>query len=144
MLVTPSYELTNVFAYARKFSLERNLYYIDSQIILLGILDSFANDIAIDMADREKLIYWLNALNWEKGQRKHKGNTIPLTTEAERMLENAAFYQKKLGDKHLSPQHIILSLLTSSNRWVLCLKPTWNSYRPQKVFSWTFPCTAPV
>ncbi|MVT11758.1 tetratricopeptide repeat protein [Chitinophaga tropicalis] len=120
MLLTSSYELKTAFAYARNFSLERKLFYIDSQMILLGILDSYANDIAIEHTDREKLIAWLNVLDWEK----HPGISVPsgsrpkvnIMPEAERMLENAAYYQKKLGDKQLHPQHIILSLLSIENR----------------------------
>lgn len=120
MLLTSSYELKTAFAYARSFSLERKLYYIDSQMILLGILDSYANDIAIETDEREKMIQWLHALNWEPrpglpiptGERPK----VPIMTEAERMLENAAYYQKKLGDEQLHPQHIILSLLSIENR----------------------------
>ncbi|WPQ65769.1 hypothetical protein SIO70_12990 [Chitinophaga sancti] len=115
-MLAPSYELSAVFAYARKFSLERNLYYIDSQLLLLGILETCTTDIAIDTPDREKMIFWLKTLSWEKaGEHPHK-DTLPLTAEAERMLENAVFYQKRLGDKHLNPQHIILSILTIENR----------------------------
>jgi tetratricopeptide (TPR) repeat protein len=120
MLLTSSYELKTAFAYARTFSLDRKLYYIDSQMILLAILDSYESDIAIDTTDRETLISWLHALNWE--QRPEipvpTGNKpkVPIMTEAERMLENAAFYQKKLGDEQLHPQHIILSLLSIENR----------------------------
>jgi tetratricopeptide (TPR) repeat protein len=115
-MLAPSYELSAAFAYARKYSLERTLYYIDSQLLLLGILETGSSDIAIDAPDREKMIFWLNTLNWEKGQRQPKKDTLPLTAEAERMLENAVYYQKKLGDKHLSAQHIILSILTIENR----------------------------
>jgi tetratricopeptide (TPR) repeat protein len=120
MLLTSSYELKTAFAYARTFSLERKLFYIDSQMILLGILDSYASDIAIDNADREKLVQWLHSLNWEQrpGTLIPTGNRpkVPIMTEAERMLENAAYYQKKLGDEQLHPQHIILSLLSIENR----------------------------
>lgn len=120
MLLTSSYELKTAFAYARNFSLERKLFYIDSQMILLGILDSYANDIAIEHQDREKLIAWLNILNWEKhpGMFPSSGGRpkVNIMPEAERMLENAAYYQKKLGDKQLHPQHIILSLLSIENR----------------------------
>lgn len=120
MLLTSSYELKTAFAYARSFSLERKLYYIDSQMILLGILDSYANDIAIETADREKMVQWLHALDWEQrpGAPVPTGNKpkVPIMTEAERMLENATYYQKKLGDEQLHPQHIILSLLSIENR----------------------------
>lgn len=115
-MLAPSYELSTVFAYARKFSLERNLYYIDSQLLLLGILETCTSDIAIDTSDREKMIFWLKTLSWEKGEEKPGKETLPLTAEAERMLENAVFYQKRLADKHLSPHHIILSILTIENR----------------------------
>jgi len=115
-MLAPSYELSAVFAYARNFSLERNLYYIDSQLLLLGILETCTSDIAIDTLDREKMIFWLKTLSWEKGGEKPNKDTLPLTAEAERMLENAVYYQKRLGDKHLSPQHIILSILTIENR----------------------------
>lgn len=115
-MLAPSYELSAAFAYARKYSLERTLYYIDSQLLLLGILETGSVDIAIDAPDREKMIFWLNTLDWEKGQQQPRKDTLPLTAEAERMLENAVYYQKKLGDKHLSAQHIILSILTIENR----------------------------
>jgi tetratricopeptide (TPR) repeat protein len=89
-------------------------------MILLGILDSYASDIAIDNADREKMVMWLHALNWEQrpGITIPTGNKpkVPIMTEAERMLENATYYQKKLGDDQLHPQHIILSLLSIENR----------------------------
>lgn len=120
MLLTSSYELKTAFAYARSFSLERKLYYIDSQMILLGILDSYASDVAIEAGDREKMLQWLHALDWEPrpGAPIPTGNKpkVPIMTEAERMLENATYFQKKLGDEQLHPQHIILSILTIENR----------------------------
>jgi tetratricopeptide (TPR) repeat protein len=120
MLPTPSYDLKNALDYARKFSLERKIFYIDSQMILLGILSTCTGQIHIDDADRENILLWINALDWPEGIIKRRfatrNSSVLLTQEADRMVNNAVFYQKKLEDKELDPEHIILSLLSIENR----------------------------
>lgn len=118
MLPTPSYELKTALDYARKFSLERKMFFIDSQVILLGILTTCPGHIHMDETDRENMLSWISALDWpeESNKRLITGREIRLTQEAERMIENAVYYQQKLADKQLLPHHIILSLLSIENR----------------------------
>ncbi|SFE01673.1 Clp amino terminal domain-containing protein, pathogenicity island component [Chitinophaga sp. CF118] len=113
MLFDASLEIKAALSYARTFSLEKELYYIDSQMILLGLLDSFAFTDLIQDEDREKMITWLKMLDWQHGTVIN--TSVFITQEAERMMKNAAYYQKKLKDKHLLPEHIMLSLLSIEN-----------------------------
>lgn len=113
MLYDASDEIKTALSYARSFSIEKELYYIDSQMILLGLLDSFSLVNLIQDEDREKMITWLKLLDWK--QITLFNTSIYITLEAERMMKNAAFYQKKLKDKYLQPEHILLSLLTIEN-----------------------------
>lgn len=113
MLYDASHEIKTALSYARSFSIEKELYYIDSQMILLGLLDSFALMDLIQDEDREKMIAWLKMLDWQ--QITLFNTSVYITLEAERMMKNAAFYQKQLKDKFLLPEHIFLSLLTIEN-----------------------------
>ena len=113
MLYDASHEIKTALSYARSFSIEKELYYIDSQMILLGLLDSFALMDLIQDEDREKMISWLKMLDWK--QVTLFNISVYTTLEAERMMKNAAFYQKQLKDKFLLPEHILLSLLTIEN-----------------------------
>jgi tetratricopeptide (TPR) repeat protein len=115
MLFDPSNEIKTALSYARQFSLEKELFYIDSQMILLGLLDSFTNTLEIEDPEREKIITWLQTLDWERSIILNILTSIPITLEAERMLKNAAYYQKKLKDEYLQPSHIMLSLLSIDN-----------------------------
>jgi tetratricopeptide (TPR) repeat protein len=113
MLYDASHEIKTALSYARSFSIEKELYYIDSQMILLGLLDSFSLMDLLQDEDREKMIAWLKLLDWK--QITLFNTSVYITLEAERMMKNAAFYQKKLKDKFLRPEHILLSLLTIEN-----------------------------
>ena len=116
MLYDASQDIKTALSYARSFSIEKELYYIDSQMILLGLLDSFAfvdMDLLLIEDAREKMIIWLKMLDWK--QITLFNTSVYTTLEAERMMKNAAWYQKKLRDEFLLPEHILLSLLTIEN-----------------------------
>jgi tetratricopeptide (TPR) repeat protein len=108
-------ELKEPFLLAYNFSQENELYYIDSQMILLGLLESSLDDLYIDDIDRDRICKWLRELNWEKRGDVNRGMSTPLTQEAKYVIENAVRYQKKLRDKKMKPGHIILALLSIQN-----------------------------
>jgi len=115
MLFDASKDIKAALSYARKFSLENELYYIDSQMILLGLLDSFAFDNLMQEEDIGKMINWLTMLDWERRTIFNIHATLPITLEAERMLKHAAWFQNHLKDEHLRPEHVMLSLLSIEN-----------------------------
>jgi Tfp pilus assembly protein PilF len=115
MLFDASKDIKAALSYARNFSLENELYYIDSQMILLGLLDSFAFDNLMQPEDIGKMINWLTMLDWERRTIFNIHATLPITLEAERMLKHAAWFQNHLKDEHLRPEHVMLSLLSIEN-----------------------------
>ncbi|SEW50449.1 tetratricopeptide repeat protein [Chitinophaga arvensicola] len=98
---------------ARDFSLGNELYYIDSRMLLLSILELTSLSLPLSGSDRQELIRRVMKDQWEQipGAVMRDGN-VPLTVDAEEMVNSATVLQTKLKHTHLLPEHLLLALLS--------------------------------
>ncbi|MGF6930026.1 tetratricopeptide (TPR) repeat protein [Chitinophaga sp. W2I13] len=98
---------------ARELSVQNKIYYIDSRLLLLAILELTHFPLPLEETDIQLLVTRLKSNGWEpiKGAGMVK-DSIPLTLEAEEMVNSAAVLQVKLKHSHLSPEHLLLAMLS--------------------------------
>jgi tetratricopeptide (TPR) repeat protein len=114
MTPRPSDQLAIVISYARDFSMDNKIYYIDSMMILLMLLSISDFLMPISENDRATLMDRILWHPWTFSDRAgvRKDETIPLTIDAEDLVISANKLRKKLKHKYLLGEHVMLVLLS--------------------------------
>lgn len=104
--------LMAIMANARQYCMQEKTYYVDSRLLLLMILLLPDFSIPVDAPEKQDLIRRLTATAWDK--HAFNGQSVPLTMEAEEIIEAGAVLQTLMGHKDLKAEHVLLALLSVS------------------------------
>jgi Tfp pilus assembly protein PilF len=102
-------------ALARNFSIDKKIFYIDSNIIGWAILRS--GYPLPSTIDTQKIMNAIEAAyeNVQRIQEPENKEMIPLTEESDHMLKTAGDYGSVFNDKSTTPDHVLLALLSYDN-----------------------------
>ncbi len=120
-------QFTASLEYARKFSMEHNINFIDVAMILIGILETDEDIRRIFTESTPPLLESMLKLALSNKSVPYVTGNIPLTREAEYVVRHSFRYVHNTASPQMESYHFILAVLSYKSVYAVeLLKRGWN------------------